>query len=95
MEEAIVYEATLKTKTGADNYVGIVEKDFKSRYYNHKTSFNNSTKRNATALSAKYHDAIDNKETPTVRWAVLHKSTPYRCGSRKCDLCLTEKLAIL
>ena len=61
MEEAIVYEATLKTKTGADNYVGIVEKDFKSRYYNHKTSFNNSTKRNATALSAKYHDAVDNK----------------------------------
>ena len=32
---------------------------------------------------------------PNIKWSIEAKSFPYRCGSRKCDLCLTEKLHIL
>ena len=35
-----------------------------------------------------------NMETD-VKWQILQKSSKYRCGSRKCNLCLTEKLLIL
>ena len=31
----------------------------------------------------------------TVKWEILKQSSPYKCGTRKCDLCLTEKLAII
>ena len=32
---------------------------------------------------------------PTITWSINSKSWPYRCGTRVCDLCLSEKLAIL
>ena len=37
------------------------------------------------------------KETQTnfnIIWSIAAKASPYACGTRKCDLCLTEKLLI-
>ena len=30
----------------------------------------------------------------TIKWSVAAKDFPYTCGSKRCDLCLTEKLLI-
>ena len=30
----------------------------------------------------------------TIRWNIFMYATPYRCGTRRCDLCLTEKYVI-
>ena len=30
-----------------------------------------------------------------IRWKILKKCSKYKTGSRKCDVCLTEKLLIL
>ena len=96
-EETIVYQVTItsETQTFPQNYIGVVESDFKSRYYNHKSSFTNTKKKNTTALSSRYHDILDSGEQPNVKWEIVAKCQPYRCGARKCDLCLTEKLEIL
>ena len=32
--------------------------------------------------------------TGEIKWEIAKKSTPYKCGTRRCDLCLTEKLLI-
>ena len=29
-----------------------------------------------------------------ITWSIAAKASPYACGTRKCDLCLTEKLLI-
>ena len=28
----------------------------------------------------------------TIKWSVVAKASPYICGSKRCDLCLMEKL---
>ena len=29
-----------------------------------------------------------------IKWEIARRSTPYKCGTRQCDLCLSEKLLI-
>ena len=36
----------------------------------------------------------DKGEDFTIKWSVAAKAFPYTCGSKRCDLCLTEKLLI-
>ena len=31
---------------------------------------------------------------PQITWKILRKAHRYQCGSRRCDLCLTEKVEI-
>ena len=30
----------------------------------------------------------------TIKWSVAAKASPYICGSKRCDLCLIEKVLI-
>ena len=32
---------------------------------------------------------------PSVKYTILKRRTPYQPGSRNCDLCLSEKVAIM
>ena len=34
------------------------------------------------------------RELHTINWLIAMKAQPYICGTRKCDLCLCEKLLI-
>ena len=36
----------------------------------------------------------ENVENYTIDWLIAMKAHPYICGTRKCDLCLCEKLMI-
>ena len=36
----------------------------------------------------------ENRKNYTVDWLIAMKAHPYICGTRKCDLCLCEKLMI-
>ena len=92
---SIVYEATVEapdkpTKT----YVGMSERPFKTRLYEHTTTFNRKPK-DGTALSKYIWELKDQGLEPTVKWKILRKPQPYRCGTGVCDLCTSEKLQIL
>ena len=92
---AIVYQGHIHTNNGEEHYTGLTEPPWKTRYHGHTSSFRHIDKRNETALSKRFWELRDAGEEPTFTWSLLTKSHPYRCGSRVCDLCLTEKLAIL
>jgi len=95
LEQCIIYKATVQSTEGERYYIGVSEQEFKKRYYNHKSSFENSKNKSATTLS-KYIWNIKDRRTPsTIKWNILKKCSPYKCGTRRCELCITEKFFIL
>ena len=53
LKKTIVYHATVTTEDRKHDktYVGLTENSFKTRFANHKASFNNLSKRMSTELS--------------------------------------------
>ena len=97
LSEYLVYNALLgrldtnKTK----HYYGTCEKNFKERCNNHTASFRKKNKEKSTELSKYIWELKDNNIQHNLKWRITSKAHPYACGSRKCDLCLTEKLTII
>ena len=94
----IVYKATVSVPTVPSEptkiYYGLTEPEFKTRYYSHKTSFKHANKRHATELSIYMWDLQDKGMSDENKWEIAKRSTPYKCGTRRFDLCLSEKLLI-
>ena len=82
---------TNKTK----HFYGTCSKKFKERYNNHTAAFRSKTKEKSTELSKYIWELKDNNINYNLKWHIATKAQPYVCGSRKCDLCLTEKLTII
>ena len=98
LERAIVYKATIALRHNQKQYIGLTENTFKTRYGNHKASLIHESKRSTTQLSQYFWNLKDTGENPSmdsIKWEIVQKSSPYACGSRKCDLCLSEKLQII
>ena len=94
---AVIYKAKVETTETSKcrEYIGMAEADFKTRFYNHESSFRNIQHRSKTALSQYIWQMKDEGEPFEVKWSLIGKSRPYKCGTRKCDLCLLEKYEIL
>ena len=65
----------------------------KRRYANHKKIFNNIKYQTDTELSNEYWN-IKANETSNVSWEILGTNKSYNQSSKRCVLCLNEKLAI-
>ena len=93
----VVYESTLTSDQ--QNYkdkkcFGIAEESFKGRLYNHNLSFRNEFYKNDTELSKELWQMKMKNYTPKITWRIIRKCLPYNYNSRKCYLCLNEKLEI-
>ena len=67
----------------------------KKRYSSHLCSFRHERYRSSTELS-KYVWQLKEKGTDfAISWSVCQKATPYSSGSKRCQLCLAEKLCII
>ena len=95
LESAIIYKAEVNSTQGTKIYIGSTETSFKQRYGNHKQSLEKRAKSTQTSLSKYVWELKDQHIEHTVRWQIAKKCSPYKCGSRNCDLCLTEKFFIL
>ena len=95
LEECLIYEASVSSVEGCKKYLGSTETSFKARYTQHKASLVNANKSSATALSKYIWDLKDRQVPYEIKWKVVTKCQPYRCGTRRCDLCLSEKYEIL
>ena len=95
LESAVIYKATVTTDRGARFYIGSTEQQFKRRYYNHRDSLSNRIANSSTSLSKYVWELKDNSVAFSIKWNIIKHSIPYRCGTRTCDLCLSEKLCIL
>ena len=93
LSECLPYNTVVNTSTTKNHY-GTCEKSFKERYNNHTLSFRNKSRQKSTELSDYIWELKENDENYTIDWLIAMKSHPYICGTRKCDLCLCEKLLI-
>ena len=93
----IVYKATVETDGNRDPkiYIGSTETPFKQRYANHLTSFRHGKYGNQTELSKYIWHLKREHKIFRVSWSILRKAPAYSDLSKKCDLCLTEKLMII
>ena len=62
----------------------LAEREWKSCFYNHKLSFKHKIYSNKTTIG----------QTPNLKWSVLRCVPPHSNISKKCLLCLYEKLEI-
>ena len=92
----IVYKATVDTNgdRAPKVYIGSTETPFKQRYANHLTSFRHEKHESRTELSKYIWKLKREGNIFRVSWDILKRAPAYSCLSKRCDLCLTEKLMI-
>ena len=96
LQKGVVYQATV-TQTNTmreDIYIGLTEKEFRTRYNQHTSSFRHSDKPSATSLSEHIWKLKENNTDHTVTWKILEKAQPNSPTIGKCNLCRTEKAYI-
>ena len=95
--QSVVYNATLTSSDPPKSYHGCCSTSFKTRYGNHKQSFLHSQKKSVTELSKAYWELKEEEDGRPlhISWSIVRHARPYNCGSRRCNLCLEEKLTIL
>ena len=92
LRECMVYEATVSTDNNFKLYYGYCKGEFKPRFYNHTKSFRD--RGNETELSKYIWQLKDESKSYSIRWSIFMYATPYKCGTRRCNLCLTQKYVI-
>ena len=96
MNKDIVYNVTISTSNANDtkHYIGMFKARLKSDtgiISNLLHTKNIQTKRNFR----KTHLALKAKQDFTIKWSIIKKSISYTGRSKRCNLCLEEKLNIL
>ena len=95
MVESVVYKATVTSNEERNIYIGSTEGSFKQRYTQHKSDIRNEKGKNKTTLSKYMWDMKEKGKHAEIEWSILKKCKKYGSGSRRCDVCLSEKLEIL
>ena len=95
LTECVVYRATVTASNKPERkYFGITEGTFKTRYNAHVHSFRAEECKKATELSKYVWDLKAEGLDHNIKWSIVQKAAPYRCGTRRCDICLSEKAVI-
>ena len=90
----VIYEARVHVvNDNTTNYLGQAL-DFKKRYRNHMSSFNNRDCYQSCNLKDKIWAIQDERKDFTVEWRVKRQSAAYKPGGSMCCLCLDENLSI-
>ena len=94
---SVVYIANVTTEsdTIGKNYIGLTEGTFKQRYTQHKLSFRNRNYSNSTELSKHIWTLKDSNTNFTINWSILATAPAYSNKTKRCHLCLTEKLYLI
>ena len=86
LSENTLYQADISLENFQTKiYYRISEAKLKTRYSNHKKSFDHKKPKN---------DMQASKEEPVLVWKILRQYQPYIVNTKWCLLCLNEKLQI-
>ena len=91
LHECFVYQANIFTSNERKEYFGKAEGDFKLRYNNPTMSLTHEKHVNDTELSKYFWKLKEENADYNLKWRNKAHASPYKSGTRKCDLCLTEK----
>ena len=95
LTECVIYKASVSGPSIPEkHYFGLTEGIFKTRYNQHMRSFRSEEDKHETELSKYVWRLKDANKEFEVKWKVEERATPYKCGTRRCDVCLTEKMVI-
>ena len=94
---SLIHRAHVKTDTDSTgkSYIGLTEGPFKQRYNNHTLSFRDRKRENSTELSKYVWKLKDEHTSYKIHWTILAKAAAYNNKTKRCNLCLTEKLHII
>ena len=92
LHECILYQANVITNNECKKYLRAAEGEFKLRYNNHTMSFRH---KNYTQLSKYLWKLKEEDVDCNLYWSIKACAPPYKYGTRKCNLCLTEKIIIV
>ena len=97
LTSGIIYQATVtrEDNTNIENYIGLTENSFKSRYTGHISSFKNEKGRSATTLSEYIWKLKEKHSNYSIKWKIVSKAKPYSTSSKRCNLCIEEKYFII
>ena len=94
--KGVVFKAEVEDEKGEiKDYIGMTSSTFKTRWANHKTSFQDEKYAKSTELSKHIWRLKKLKRKFKIKWSILKEASPYRNGAKNCNLCLQEKLHIL
>ena len=94
LSKGIVYQATVTSEGGNETYIGITDTEIKSRFRNHKQSFEKKYA-NQTELSKYVWELKRKKIEYQITWKIIDKASSYSPISKRCNLCILEKYYIL
>ena len=89
-----MYQANVVTNNESTEYFGTGEGEFKLHYNSHIMSFRHKKHGNDTKLSKYLRKSKEENADYNLQWSMKAYASPYKCGTRKCDLYLTEKMII-
>ena len=95
LTQSIVYKATIETEEEQKEYTGLTATTFKQRFNSHQQSMRDRKYQHSTALSKHVWALKDNSNKFSINWSIHRKATTYQNTTRRCNLCLAEKLAII
>ena len=95
LTSSVIYNAQVTTNNATKNYIGLTEGTFKQRFSQHKATFKHRKYTNSTELSKYIWKLRDNNQDFNIKWTIISRARPYNNISKRCDLCLTEKLMII
>ena len=73
-------------------YFGTVGTTFKQGYSNHQRSFKYVKYKTDTELSSELWQMKKSEQTPVITWKIVRTCSPYNSNSKRCYLCLNEKM---
>lgn len=91
----IVYQATVKSGTTEETYVGVTKNEFKQRLANHEQSFRKKVYKHQTELSKHIWTLKDKGIDFVIKWKILRHAKPYSNIGKRCHLCTMEKYYII
>ena len=95
LESGVIYQATVTSDKKVETYIGLTEKEFKTRHANHKQSFIKENLRSATELSKYIWELKDRKIDYSIKWKIIAHASSYSKISKRCNLCTLEKFYIM
>ena len=96
--ENVIYMCTSLTKNNVKKvYFGVSVGEFKKNwYYNHQQSFQSEDYKNSTTLLTYLWSikSTSKEQNVNLSWEIMRQAAPYSNISKRCLLCLHEKLTI-
>ena len=93
LKSSVIYPATVATKDNRppQTYIGLTENSFKTRFTNHRNSFEDHKEKLSTELNKHVWKLKEVNVDFQISWKILKHATSFNLVSERCNLCLWEK----